>query len=263
MKHHYVPQYYLKGFLNPNQDLCTYIKDGKSTKHFKPGQIMYEKNLYTSKISNEEHQFIEELYSGLESSFAKVQTLIDRAIKANNNSILCDDYTSSVLKLQIAFQFWRLPHQRASAKAYLKHIDFKCKIRRTLLHKNTGLEKYFLKKILKNTHKGKKWAFQMYQNILLPFYTFEIFDTSDNLKLYKIPEDEKLITSDNPIVSKNSGDLFSFKNLYYPLSQTIFVYGKDFAPKTYRDLNYKIAKQSKKYIVSPSRDLLDDIIQGM
>ena len=75
-RHHYIPQFYLKGFLNENGKFKIYniideifIQKGKD---FSPKSYFFEKDANTVVIGNEKDDFLESLYSQTDNSNSKL-----------------------------------------------------------------------------------------------------------------------------------------------------------------------------------------------
>ncbi len=77
-KQHYVPQCYLREFLDPHTParyepyVWAFSKDGKHKEKRAPKNIFYETDLYTLTIQGEKHYEIERSLSALESEYASV-----------------------------------------------------------------------------------------------------------------------------------------------------------------------------------------------
>jgi hypothetical protein len=67
-RHHYLPQFYIKGFVNSTNKVFVYDKfENKfKNKELSPKQIFFEWNRNTLVIDGEEDDFVEELYGNFE-----------------------------------------------------------------------------------------------------------------------------------------------------------------------------------------------------
>ena len=84
-KQHYVPQFYLREFLDPNTPpgqepyVWVFSKDGKKKQRRAPKNILWETDLYTLDAEGAKHYELEQALSSIESDFAEI---VQRKIKA-------------------------------------------------------------------------------------------------------------------------------------------------------------------------------------
>ena len=77
-KQHYVPQFYLREFLDPNTPseqepyVWVFSKDGKTKQRRSPKNILWETDLYTFDLGGAKHYELENALSRIESDFAEV-----------------------------------------------------------------------------------------------------------------------------------------------------------------------------------------------
>lgn len=104
-RHHYIPQFFIKGFTDDDELLWIYdkkydkiLKDKKSTK-----SIFFGENINSVTLNNQKFDLIEKFYSGSDNYFAK------KICKIRDE--LVDDIetteSSSILDVFILFLFWR------------------------------------------------------------------------------------------------------------------------------------------------------------
>ncbi|WP_122609796.1 DUF4238 domain-containing protein, partial [Pseudomonas viridiflava] len=70
-KHHFIPEYYQKGFRSDNGKLYCYTKKYGGIKERAPAQILYSLDLHTVILGKKKTLAIEEFYSQLEGQFAQ------------------------------------------------------------------------------------------------------------------------------------------------------------------------------------------------
>jgi hypothetical protein len=76
-KHHYVPQFYLREFVDPRTPpgqepyVWVFSKDGKQKERRAPKNILWERDLYTFDIGGQKHYELERTLSAIESEFAE------------------------------------------------------------------------------------------------------------------------------------------------------------------------------------------------
>jgi len=107
-RHHYIPKFYIKGFLNSSGKLYVYdkVKDEIKKNTFSPKQIFFEWNRNNVSSKNYETNILEDFYSLLDFKSAKtIQKLRDQP---NKEGLLTDDIFGS-LRFFILNLFWRIP----------------------------------------------------------------------------------------------------------------------------------------------------------
>lgn len=77
-KQHYVPQFYLRGFVDPDTPseqepyVWVFSKDGKTKQRRAPKNVLWETDLYTFDVEGTKHYELEKTLSRIESDFAEV-----------------------------------------------------------------------------------------------------------------------------------------------------------------------------------------------
>jgi hypothetical protein len=85
-KQHYVPQFYLREFLDPNTPkgqepyVWVFAKDGKKKQRRAPKNILWETDLYTFEVEGAKHYELEQALSKIEGEFAEI---VRKKIKAH------------------------------------------------------------------------------------------------------------------------------------------------------------------------------------
>ena len=108
LRHHYIPEFYLKGFCRSDGTFDVYDKRaGKFKKNTQtPRTVFFEKGKNTIEFRGQSTDQIEKFYSGLEGEFSRLFDLIRNGIRSEQ--LLNSDGTL-LLKRYMAIQFWRLP----------------------------------------------------------------------------------------------------------------------------------------------------------
>ena len=119
-KHHYVPQFYLKGFQNEESNVFALKKERKSIKKWKTAQILYKNDLHTVSFNGNKAVIIEDYYSEMESSFKEILTLFDE--KENHIELASNLDVIRIIKLMISQQFWRTPKPDVKVDLYSKNL---------------------------------------------------------------------------------------------------------------------------------------------
>lgn len=120
--HHYIPQFYLRGFCRSDGTFEVYDKRyGKFKKTPQsPATVFFEKGKNTIKFRGQSTDHIEKLYSGLESAFGLFSKMIRNDI---GSETLLSLEGIRLLKQYIAIQFWHLPRLDGYADQYLRNLS--------------------------------------------------------------------------------------------------------------------------------------------
>lgn len=105
-KHHYIPQFYLKGFTDDNGCFTVYDKVRGEFRKSKPENEFYEKYRNTTNLGGEKSVIIEGMYSHLESVFAITLTAIENS--NHTDPVLTSDIMVG-LKFLVETMRWRNP----------------------------------------------------------------------------------------------------------------------------------------------------------
>jgi hypothetical protein len=154
--HHYVPQYFLKGFCREDGTFDVYDKQYRKFKKApqSPATVFFERKRNTVKFRGQWTDKIESLYSAFDAPLSQLFQLIQAG--AESSEILEPDHIR-LLKIHIAIQFWRLPRIDSFAEYYMKsrsleqisHICSICipppseHVAFDLLQQDSGFRKYF------------------------------------------------------------------------------------------------------------------------
>ena len=259
-KHHYVPQFYLKGFQNEESNVFALKKERKSIKKWKTAQILYKNDLHTVSFNGNKAVIIEDYYSEMESSFKEILTLFDE--KENHIELASNLDVIRIIKLMISQQFWRTPKPDVKVDLYSKNLidlyDSSSLQTKEMLNFTRKDVKYFQKNRMKSNHR------KVIQFCLLPLLTFEVFnDNIAKLDFFHLNNlsVEKLITSDNPVIFDKVEELFSFKQFAYPLTENILVlFNTDINKINVSDINKIIFKKAGDMVISSSKEQLNELV---
>jgi len=105
-KHHYIPQFYLRGFTDINGGFTIYDKHLNRFRRSKPENEFYEKFRNTTNLGGEKSVIIEDMYSHIESTFAKTLSAIEKS--THTDPILTSDIMVG-LKFLVETMRWRNP----------------------------------------------------------------------------------------------------------------------------------------------------------
>lgn len=234
-KHHYIPEYYLRGFCDSqgklfvyNKNLARLDKSGKT-----PAQVFYKEGHHTLTVLGKKNVFIEEIYSQMESRCSDFLKMISGPAPADIADIRSDENCCNIIKLMISIQFWRLPSSANIANTMSKNLmdifdEFHCRD-----NKIPQMDREAVKRLYKN--RDKKNIKKIIQFLVLPLVTCN-FDGKLPADLIIINTDDyeyDLLCSDRPIFYEDGKDIgFSFDSLFK---------GKFFFPLTKRVALFKLS----------------------
>ncbi|WP_321515916.1 DUF4238 domain-containing protein [Marinifilum fragile] len=261
-RHHYIPQFYLKGFTSPNGMFKIYdvkrklfIKNGKD---FSPESYFFEKN---------GNSWISESHSddSSEKSFAKIDSKIAEIFKRINqpdaeNKFNVDDDDIALLQLFVGVMYWRNPAnyneiERIIDRKKLADIGFEIK--------STTNKPIDIDSIEKRIKKDKNFAKMMkfwFPNISYP----EIFNCNTPLHIMPFPEGFPSVCNDNPILVRDP-DTFRVYNddFIFPINNTkIFIRGKKlkrFTATVKIEIDMLMYKQAVKYVSCTDEKYLEHL----
>ena len=261
-RHHYVQESYQKWFRSDNDELFVLDKQYKTIRKKAPSQICYIDDLHTISFNNEKIHDIEIFYRDIESQIVEFFKFIEREVATNVDVFLetlkLEDF-NKMLRVFIAFMFWRNPSQKNLAKEYAEKLldlyDASHDEVKKILFWDRNLIKFLHRK------REKENYIKIIQYVILPLVTFKIFDER-RIVLYYGKKFGEFISCDNPVVNFGSiNELLNFEKFVFPLNNKIILSDNNEFIKTYNvnEINIFIAKNSKKYIFGSSRELLTKI----
>jgi hypothetical protein len=105
-KHHYIPQFYLRGFTGDDGYFTIYDKQLNTFRKSRPENEFYEKNRNTTNLGGEKSVFVENMYSHLESVSAITIAAIE---KSTHTDKIINLETIIGLKFFVETMRWRNP----------------------------------------------------------------------------------------------------------------------------------------------------------
>lgn len=252
-RHHYIPEFYLKGFTNVQGTFKIYdverqqfIRDGKE---FSPESHFFEKHANTIFTEKGADDFIEsKFYSRDDNRIAELFNII-KANDAQTRFGLTEDDMPS-LQHFLSIMYWRLPVNYDQVK-YLIRTNELHELGLLLVSKATG--KPVRDEEFENRIRTDQNFFKAVRH-LLPYITYKkLLECRTPLTIQPFPEQLPAICSDNPIIFEKT----LFPEIYYDdfiftLSHSlVFIRGNlkpDFLPTSKIDIDLIVLKQAKKYV---------------
>lgn len=263
---HFIPQFYLNLFSNPNRDIYVLnVKYGGITPK-KSAQIMYEKILY-------DIDFFGECFDEFEGYFCKMEDLLSTMLEQLPKSI-GDSKAFRLNKFHVmllsAIQFCRNPYAELSNLIYISthlHLYYTNLVRfpyKEFLPPFKKKElKWMSKKIAQSLkNEGMCNTFPLIWTVRIFIFPFLIFDYSniDEVKVLKIKNNGEFISSDNPVVIDSTEKFLNFKSFQFPLGKKLMLYhsNNDTNPKV-NDLNMKTYNNAYLKVISSDPQVLDEL----
>lgn len=222
-RHHYLPQFYIKGFVGKDGKISVFNKEkGKIDKIRKsPKQVFYEYNRNTFEIDGKKTDFIEKLHTFGENQFAPTY----KRIIEDLGNINLTGYDIFQIMLFISTIYRRIPVQDQNAIEYVKNLTQKNSII-GFRNKETGedsSEEFFNEMINKPFFTESSKIIRSMED----YFKTNRVKTAKNWKLSYAPKGSNPLSllSDNPlIIEKISEKGILDSILIFPLSKGIIVY---------------------------------------
>lgn len=258
IKHHYVPQFYLEGFVNEDEKFWVYDKVNDKIFGSSPANSFFEKKRNTlNKGSEDEDHSVEELYSLLEDRFAPAV----RALRELPSGQELPDEPLAEVLLFASNLLWRVPAQDEEHEALIQQRslrDLGIEIR----HKVTGesLPEELLMGLQED--EGMKLMLKI-SNALLPFKGSHFKPEWGNWKLPVSPG-KLFLCSDNPVITRKQNPILDItRELILPVASDRYLINtrhgikKDLGPSAGLLLNACIAKNARRFICGPDKRMVE------
>lgn len=256
-RHHYLPEFFVKGFVNQEGKLWVFDKSTNTirSKSVAPKQLFYEWDLNTITYEDEDFDFIEKSFSKTDSIFAEyIKTIRD----TDDIDTVEDLAHIGHLIVFIAQLFWRTPSNKRSTEEILK------------FYKTTKTE-WESFKVMSGLGTLDD---QTREKLLLPLISMDVIRDNETKSTepirFKILETkERFLISDNPILFKAvpiHKDDFS-GSLAFPISkQRVFIGLENSSYALKREeiqlINLLLITQADKFVACDSREHLERYVRG-
>jgi len=267
-RHHYLPKYYLKGFLNNENTFAIYDKKREVLKqnyyNSKSHFFEFERNNIEG-INGNSIDALEQLYSRYDNDMSELFQLIQE--KNNVNTIIT---ASNIQKLKtfISMMYWRIPETDKLYDKFFKGKTFK-DIGFSIRNKDTGESNEIISHRIFHDSSFRKLC----RFLIIPLHTFDIMlkesDVGNWHYYYDLPNRTKPLhlCGDNPIIFKNIEGFFDFKDdlILRLTSDKNLIFSrkkpKMLPPEFGVDLDLMIFKQANRYVCGPNREYLSKIAE--
>lgn len=260
-KHHYVPQFYLRGFLDDNGHFFLLDKITGKISKTNTRDVFFEKDRNTTTgPKGEKSDWMEKIYSNVENDVAPV---FDRIITQKHNVEL-SHRDKLLLSLHVATLYWRLPTSDNISDEIRNEKGFDS-VPFDLFHRDgTTADSAERKKILSDENMRRAYR------LLLTFTPFSNRDYVNQVFNCKILFNDPgyFLICDNPIIKKSeakNSDLLD--EFIVPLSkECILINNKVLLPKKIPDelfiqMGIAILDQANRFICGHDELFLEKIVE--
>ncbi|MBE8566717.1 DUF4238 domain-containing protein [Vibrio sp. OPT20] len=258
-KHHFIPQFYIKGFADENMDVFVYDKEYKKVARVakKSSQIFYEIHLHTVKKFGETSLLIEDSYSELEGMFSQIVTQISKWPSEILPEIVKDEHFAKLLIFMMSVQYWRNPQNTDAAKELGKNL---VSLYDQAIKTNIEFVPFSRKDIKYFQKKSTDEAVQKFvQFLLLPLITFKLHPAQlKGLKVVRLKNENEFLCSDTPVMIDSIDSEFNFKGqVLYPLTKHFAITNVE--GNTLLDFDTVILSHARKKIIASSTERLNSL----
>jgi hypothetical protein len=262
-RHHYIPQFYLRGFTSENGKFKIFdvkkkrfIKDGKA---FSPESYFFEKDANTLISENGKSDFVEKHYGKVDSRIAEIFNRINASTAETKFDLTDNDI--AMLQHFVGVMYWRLPINFPEVQEIVKKKRFK---EMGLLLKDTTTDELIddpdKENKLKNDPNFWKAMKSFFPDLSFP----ENFNCITPLHILPFPAGLPAICGDNPIISKYASTFRVYTDDYiFPINSTkLFIRGnrsKDFYTSVKIYVDMIIYKQATNYVSCTDEKYIDQL----
>lgn len=255
-KHHYIPQFYLKGFTNKSGEYYLFDKEKNEIRKSKPINSFFENKRNTAFVKNEELVLLEDMYAYYD---GRTAPYIDELRNMTKNNFTLKPDTLAYLKVFIPQLFWRIPENDAVLDLLINNFSFK-ETGFDFIDKDGNSATPELQAIMKDIDLFRK----MY-HLLIPFLTqkeqYRNVDY-DNWRVYFRGNNYQLI-GDCPLIIKDLKDFGSLtKNIIFPIcSDKVLIHTSQSIPTNMSsrfilEIDLLTILQAKRYIACADENYL-------
>lgn len=264
-RHHYLSQFYLKGFTNEQGDFYVFDKRKEEIRKSKPLNSFFENQRNTGTIKDEKSTLLEEMYAHFDS---ETSVQLEKIRKATVDNFTLEPEILQRVKMFIAQMYWRVPESDEEIEKLIDELSFS----------DAGFD--FVDKITGESIATKELQEQLKQvdlfrrmyRIFIPLIsTQEKYKRTDyeNWRVY-FRGNKLQLTGDNPLVIEKFVDFGSLNGeLFFPLcSDKIFVHTTRPKPQNLPSifllhLDMLIIQQATRFVCCSDRFYLDYLINNL
>lgn len=263
-KHHYLPQFYLRGFTNPEGSFYIFDKKNEEIRASNPLNSFYVNNRNTSTVKDEKFVLLEDIYAQFDSLTAPHLEKLRKTTPENLN--MATEMFHRV-RMFITQMYWRVPRSDEDFEKLVDQLSFKQAGFDIRDPDGRSVATEELQGQLKETDLFRK----MYR-IFLPLISYqEKYKTTDfeNCRVYFRPNQFQL-TGDNPLIIKEFKDFRSInEEIFFPLSSDkIYVHTKQPKPKNLPGeflltLDMMLIEQATRFVCCSDKAYLELLVKDL
>lgn len=260
-KHHYIPQFYLKGFTNELGEYYLFDKERNEIRKSKPINSFFENKRNTGFVKDEEFVLLEDMYAYFDGETAPH---IDELRNMTKENFILKPDTLARLKLFIPQLFWRIPKNDAILDALIDNSSFK-ETGFDFIDKDGNSATPELQAMMKDVD-----LFRKIYHLLIPFLTQnEKYRNTDydNWRVYFRGNNYQLI-GDCPLITKDLKDFGSLtRNVIFPIcSDKVLIHSTQPKPANMPsqfilELDLLTILQAKRFVACANENYLNILIE--
>ena len=258
-RHHYIPQFHLKGFLNDGGKIYLFDKVTKKISRTNTKNVLLKKDRNLTVDSNgEKNDLLEKIYSSIEEVSVPV---FDEIVK-QKHEIKFSHYDKLSLSIYVATLYWRLPTSDEASNRIRNENGFDA-VPFNLFKKNgTVANNEERKKVLSNENIKKAYR------LFLPFASFYDQDYVNQVLKWRFLFNDPgyFLICDNPIIKKNKVKNPNILNEFIvPLSKDCLLINNDiistenWSKEFFVQMGVAMFKQAERFVCGHNKLFLEKI----
>lgn len=264
-RHHYIPQFYLRGFTNEEGDYYIFDKTTETIRKSNPLNSFFENNRNTSTFADEKYVLLEDIYAHFDGVTAPLLE------KIRNSTVDNFDLEPEILyriKTFITQMYWRVPEIDEEIEKVIDGLSFS-DAGFDLVDKVTG--ESMATKELQEQLKGNDLFRKMYR-IFLPLISTQAEYRKTDFENWRVyfRDNKRHLTSDNPLIIKNYIDFGSLNGeLIFPLSaDKIIIHTTQPKPQKLPsmfllDLDMMVIQQATRFVCCSDKSYLEYLVDNL
>jgi hypothetical protein len=231
-RHHYLPQFFLKRFTNPEGKFYIWLTKKKRFKDngklFYPKSHFFEIHGNSVTYDNIKSDFVEKEFSNIDDRVSKFYRKLD---SLDNDYVLEDDEWQ-MLQYFINSMYWRLPCNEEYVKSYIQRAatlgHFGITLKSTITNEAVGAQEQheFLLRVKADAE------FRKFLKINMPAFTYHhrlMREEKDIVHIINFPYQLPRLISDNPIILRNPGTVSPhLDEMVFPLTPNKLLFRNNF-----------------------------------
>lgn len=264
-RHHYLPQFYLRGFTNIDGEYYIYDKQTEEIRKTNPLNSFFENNRNSSFIKDEKSVLLEEMYTHFDTITAPE---FEKIRSATVEDFVLEPEILHRVKMFITQMYWRIPENDQEFEKLVDQLTF---AEAGFDFKDTKTGKSLATKELQDEFKSIDIFRKMYRLFLPLISTRNEYKEGDhdNWRVY-FRANKMQLTSDNPLIIIEFVDFGSLNGeLFFPLTcNKIMVHTKQPKPKELSsmfllDLDMMIIQQATRFVCCSDKEYLKYLVDNL